>query len=154
MRTEGKPWEQAGLEGTLNYNSYAAMAAFGLVELAVSSLSRAGVPLSVASIRALSETFALVVSGAQHDLGWPASMQDGSHSRLRGALRTSLEVSPPPIGGDEAGFARWVEATRRRLVRIAQVAEAVWEGSEADPAPWRRLVGAGEDAPARAAVPA
>ncbi len=55
MRTEGKPWEQAGLEGTLNYNSYAAMAAFGLVELAVSSLSRAGVPLSVASIRALSD---------------------------------------------------------------------------------------------------
>jgi hypothetical protein len=154
MRAEGKPWEQAGPDGTLNYNSYAAMAAFGLVELAVSSLSRAGAVLSVASIRALSETFALVVSGAQHDLGWPASMQDGSHSRLRGALRTSLEISPPPIGGDEAAFAAWVEATRRRLVRIAQVAEAVWEGSEADPAPWRRLVGAGEDAPARAAVPA
>ena len=135
MTAESKPWDETLADGSLNYNSYAAMATFGLAELAVESLHAAGERVTARSVRALGATCALMVTRAQGELGLRPSAQDGSHARLRGALRTSLVLSPPPFGTDEAGWATWVETTERRIVSIARSAVRIWESRDEEQ-PW------------------
>ena len=139
MIVEAKPWDETLEDGSLNYNSYGAMAAFGLAELAVESLHAAGERVTARSVRALGATYAQMVARAQGELGLRPSAQDGSHARLRGALRTSLVLSSPPFGADEAGWAAWVETTARRIVSIARSAVRIWESGDGWQ-PWQVLV--------------
>jgi len=62
MSVESKPWDETLADGSLNYNSYAAMAAFGLAELAVESLHAADERVTARSVRALGATCALMVT--------------------------------------------------------------------------------------------
>lgn len=135
MIVEAKPWDETLQDGSLNFNSYAAMAAFGLAEMAVESLHSAGERVMARSVQALGGTYALVIARAQRELGLRPSAQDGSHARLRGALRTSLLFSTPPFGADEAGWASWVEATTRRIILIARAALRIWDVRDEEQ-PW------------------
>ncbi|MHB1783620.1 MAG: hypothetical protein ACYCTE_13230 [Acidimicrobiales bacterium] len=135
MIVEAKPWDETLQDGSLNPNSYAAMAAFGLAELAVESLHAAGERVTARSVHGLGATYAVAIARAQRELELRPSAQDGSHARLRGALRTSLVLSPPPFGTDEAGWATWVETTERRIVSIARSAVRIWESRDEEQ-PW------------------
>ena len=124
---EAKPTEQtASGTGDLNPNSYAAMALFGAVELAVETLESAGQKLTVSNVDAMAQTFARLVADAQEALGARPSFQDGLNSRLRGALRATLERSPVPFGQDSAAWDKWYSSVLRRLVSISQAALRLW----------------------------
>jgi hypothetical protein len=140
MRHEDKPWVEE-IEGRLNFSSYAAGAAFGLAELAVESLHQAGVTLTGQTVYALADTFATVIADVQRAMNAKLNMAEGLHTRLRGALRTSLATLPVPLGGDQEAWAAWVAATERRLRAIATVAERLWEAERGEPGrPWAALV--------------
>ena len=142
MRHEDKPWVEE-IEGRLNFSSYAAGAAFGLAELAVETLHQAGVALTGQSVYALADTFATVIANVQRVMDAKVNMAEGLHTRLRGALRTSLVTLPAPFGADQEAWAAWVAATERRLRAIVTVAERLWQ-AERDKSgqPWTALAGA------------
>ena len=137
--SELKPWEETNHDGSLNLNSYASTAAFGLVELAVEHLHAAGQKITMSSVDALSETLALVVQHCQEILDVPPSLQDGSHTRLRGALRTSLETMPAPFGEDEEAWAAWVKRTEKRVLAIHGAALRLWSAGGQESEPWKAL---------------
>ena len=137
--SELKPWEETNHDGSLNLNSYASTAAFGLVELAVEHLHAAGQKITMSAVDALSETLALVVQHCQEILDVPPSLQDGSHTRLRGALRTSLETMPAPFGEDEEAWAAWVKRTEKRVLAIHGAALRLWSAGGQESEPWKTL---------------
>ena len=140
MRYEDKPWVEE-VEGRLNFNSYAAGAVFGLAELAVETLHEAGVALTGQTVYALADTFATVIANVQRAIDAKVNMADGLHTRLRGALRTSLATMPVPFGSDQEAWAAWVVATERRLRAIVTVAERLWEAERDESGePWMALV--------------
>ena len=140
MRHEDKPWVEE-IEGRLNFSSYAAGAAFGLAELAVETLHQAGVALTGQSVYALADTFATVIANVQRAMDAKVNMAEGLHTRLRGALRTSLVTLPAPFGADQEAWAAWVAATERRLRAIVTVAERLWQAERDEPGqPWAVLV--------------
>ena len=142
MRHEDKPWVEE-IEGRLNFSSYAAGAVFGLTELAVETLHQAGVALTGQSVYALAETFATVIANVQRVMDAKVNMAEGLHTRLRGALRTSLVTLPAPFGADQEAWAAWVAATERRLRAIVTVAERLWQAERHEPGqPWAALAGA------------
>jgi putative RecB family exonuclease len=132
MRHEDKPWVEE-IEGRLNFSSYAAGAAFGLAGLAVETLHQAGVALTGQTVFALADTFATVIADVQRAMNAKLNMAEGLHTRLRGALRTSLATLPAPLGGDQEAWAAWVAGTERRLRTIATVAERLWETERGEP---------------------
>jgi putative RecB family exonuclease len=136
---EDKPWEETTGDGTLNLNSYAATAVFGIVELAVEALHAHDQKVSGKSVDALAETFATIVERAQAGLGGTPSMQAGSHTRLRGALRTSLETIPPPFGEDADEWELWVAKSENRVKAITKAAVRLWEGGDSNEKPWTVL---------------
>ena len=154
---EDKPWEQtAGPDGLLNPNSYSATAVFGIVEMAVELLHKAGVHLGPAVVTAMSRTLAHVVLAVQRDLAGSTSYQDGVNTRLRGALRTAVSTMPPPFGGDTQAWSSWVARVIRRTESIAKAAVALFDDDLADGPPYADLVGLARPAPpiGRSADPA
>jgi putative RecB family exonuclease len=135
---EDKPWEETAGDGGLNLNAYAATAAFGLVELAVESLHDNNQKVSAKNVDALSETLAIIVEHVQSGLGITPSMQAGSHTRLRGALRTSLDTIPPPFGEDADEWELWVAKSENRIKAITKAAIRLWNGGS-DKKPWTVL---------------
>lgn len=128
MKHEGKPFEEVTPNSTdLNPNSYAAGAAFGTASMSVEVLHSAGQPVTAASVKALARTFARLVAGAAVDLDYRPSFQAGIHTRLRGALHTSISTMPPPFGDDLDAWVKWESATRRRMLSIAKTAFELWE---------------------------
>ena len=125
MTVELKPWEETDLDGGLNLNSYAAGGAFGLVELAVDSLHTAGIKMTPTSVDALAKTFTIVIQQAGAGIGGE-SMQSGAHTRLRGALRTSVETIPPPFGGSKGDWEAWMARTVKRITSILNEARSLW----------------------------
>ncbi len=139
MYDELKPWEETNADGTLNLNSYASTAAFGTVELAVETLHGAEQKVTPKSVDALAETLALIIQRCQESLDVRPSMQDGSHTRLRGALRTSIETMPAPFGKDAAAWAEWVKRTEKRVLSIHGAALRLWSTGGQDAEPWAAL---------------
>jgi len=144
-----KPWVDS-VDGKLNANSYAATAVFGTVELAVTSLTAGGVGLTPAAVDAMSATFARIVADAQALLGARCSYSDGTHTRLRGALRTALESLPAPFGADRATWEDWERRTLRRCVSIAKAAARLYEQDLPD-TPWEMFVVEADSRQARSA---
>lgn len=138
---EGKSWEPTLPDGRLNTNSYAATAVFGVVELAVAELHRADQPISARSVQALSQTFAHIISTVHEEVRGPVTYQSGLHSRLRGALRTTIETMPIPFGADIDTWDRWVARATNRVRAIAKTAIAMWESDDETPTeqPWAVL---------------
>lgn len=143
MASEQKPWEETNDDGSLNLNSYASTAAFGTVALAVETLHAAGQRVTPKTVDAFAETLALVVQHCQEALDIRPSMQDGSHTRLRGALRTSIETMPPPFGSDVVAWGEWVTKTEKRVLSIHKAALRLWGSSGQDSTPWATLAVAG-----------
>jgi putative RecB family exonuclease len=140
---ESKPYEEVLGDGSLNLNSYAATAAFGIAELAVDTLHYAGQPIKGSSVTALAHTFATIISDVETELGANPCLQSGINSRLRGALRSSLRTSPVPLGADANTWAEWVAKTEQRMKSIYKVALSVWEmESGSDESPWLTLAAA------------
>ena len=139
MYDEMKPWEETNPDGSLNLNSYASTAAFGTVELAVESLHAAGQRITSQTVDAFAETLALVIQRCQEALDVRPSMQDGSHTRLRGALRTSIETMPAPFCQDASAWAEWVKRTEKRVLSIHGAALRLWSTGGQDPEPWMAL---------------
>jgi hypothetical protein len=151
MRVEDKPWVETDLEGRLNLGSWAAAAAYGLVELAVETLEEARVPLTKTAVRALAESFAVVIARVQRSLGARVSLQDSLHTRLRGALRCCLKTLPPPFGGTLAQWDGWANGLERRLVSISTTAEDLWATERpVNGRPWLTLAAPAKTGPARA----
>jgi putative RecB family exonuclease len=145
---EDKPWEQtAGPDGLLNPNSYSATAVFGIVEMAVELLHKAGVQLGPGVVTALSRTLAHVVLAVQRDLAGSTSYQDGVNTRLRGALRTAVATMPPPFGGDTQAWSSWVARVIRRTESIAKAAVALFDDDPAGEPPYADLVDLARPAP-------
>ncbi|MFC8190825.1 hypothetical protein ACFUMH_04075 [Cellulomonas sp. NPDC057328] len=120
---EGKPYDGAVIDGHLDLNSYAATAVFGVTELAVETISRDGVPVTAASVRALTAVFGRVVLESQAqvthgDRDWQA----GANTRMRGTLRTVVTTMPLPWGGDKRAWCEWGRAATGRCTAIARIA--------------------------------
>ena len=139
MYDELKPWEETNSDGSLNLNSYASTAAFGTVELAVESLHADGQRITAQTVDAFAETLAFIIQRCQEALDVRPSMQDGSHTRLRGALRTSIETMPAPFGKDAAAWAEWVKRTEKRVLSIHGAALRLWSTGGQDAEPWTAL---------------
>ena len=154
MLIEDKPWVPTTGDSSLNPASYTAIAVFGFTEMAVSELHRAGVQMTPATVRALAGTFALVVENVQVQLTGSTSMQDGANTRLRGALRCTLDTIPLPFGGTHDEWAEWVARATRRVEGIVKVALDIYEQGTGDE-PWADLAVAPDpDDEAEAAVEA
>jgi len=138
---EGKAWEPTLEDGRLNTNSYAATAVFGIVELAVAELSMAGQPIKGRSVKALAYTFSHIINTVHEELRGSAGYQTGLHSRLRGALHTSIETLRIPFDSDITGWDQWVTKTTNRVRAIATTAISLWESEEdgSDGRPWAVL---------------
>lgn len=138
MLTEGKPWDVTGPDGKLNPASYASIAAFGIVELAVEELNKAGIPLKGSTVSALAGTYAHVIEACQEELTGSTSMQDGANTRLRGALRCTLQTLPLPFGQSQDAWDAWVAKAITRTGAIAKAAIRLWENGPGD-SPWTVL---------------
>lgn len=157
--TEGRPYEDPiTVEGELDPNNYAALGAFAITQMAVESLHNAGRGLSGREVSSLAHTFSWVIARAQENwIGEGAEHNGfalGSHSRLRGVLRTVIETLPLPFGQDEAGWADWAEKAVKRSNYIVRVSLDVFSNPVSDD-PWARLAGGAPAATAPvAATPA
>ena len=134
---ESKPWEAIS-SGRLNPNSYSAQASFSLVAAALKALTDAGQVVTPRSIEALAQTFDYIVEAAQEELSGSRSMQDGLHTRLRGALFAVIEMEAPPFLGTSAVWEKWVSNSVRRVLLIAKTAVRLWDLGPGE-APWEVL---------------
>lgn len=147
--TEGRPYDgPITPEGELDPNNYAALATFGLTQMAVEQLHAAGRNLSGREVSSLAHTLAWVVNRAQEN--WVGGdlphhgLALGSHSRLRGALRTVLVTLPLPFGGTQQDWASWANKAVSRMGAIVRVSLDLFSHPVTE-TPWERL---GSDAPA------
>jgi putative RecB family exonuclease len=153
--TEDKVWIET-VNGELNPNSFASIAAMGTASLAVDVLSKAGIELKGSTVKALNFTFLSIVSDAQFNWTGSRSLMDGANTRMRGALRSVIDSMPLPFGQDEAAWDAWVDAALRRCKAITSVGLSGYH-EEAPARPWSALAGvtAVESAePAKAATKA
>lgn len=137
--SEDKPWEETNSEGRLNPNSYSAIAAFGTAAMAVEHLAKGDQPVTGPNVRALAQTFAGIVQGAQNELSGHTSMQDGLNTRLRGALYAVIAATPIPWGQDATAWETWVAQATKRIKAIATVAEELWTDDARIDVPWMSL---------------
>lgn len=151
---EEKPWEPyAG--GELNPASYSAIGAFGIVELAMEALHKAGQPITKTTVQGLARTFHHIIAKVQKEWTGSVSLQDGANTRLRGALRTVLGTLPIPFGKDGAAWDEWVDAATRRTRSIAKTATDLFADGPQAGRPWENLEKPGAEtaeAPAAAAA--
>lgn len=134
---EPKPWEETNEDGSLNLNSYAATAAFGIVEIAVEALHANGQQITATNVRAFSQTLEAILNDVFRTLGdGEPSFAAGRHTRLRGALHTTLDTIPAPFGGDAEAWEIWVKKAIVRTKAIAKTAVALWEGEDRVAEPW------------------
>ncbi len=142
---EPKPWEETNEDGTLNLNSYAATAAFGIVEIAVEALHANGQKITGANVRAFSQTLQAILEDVFRELGdGEPSFAAGRHTRLRGALHTTLDTIPAPFGGDVEAWDQWVHQATVRTKAIAKTAVALWGGEDRTERPWVALAVKGD----------
>ena len=137
---EPKPWEETTDDGELNLSAYAAIAVFGIVEIAVDGLFASGEKITQKSVRAFSQTAQYILREASIDVcgGRPASLQSGAHTRFRGALRTTLTTMPAPFGGTSEEWDEWVRKSIVRTRAIAITAKALWS-DDLPERPWADL---------------
>lgn len=145
---ERRPYDDPPKNGDLDPNSYAATALFGLTGMAVEILGKADVRLTKSAIRAFSGTLAHIVLAAQEDMVGEEDWYTGANTRIRGALRSVLDVSPPPFGGDASAWKQWVNRSVKRCVAIAETVVEIHQGDHLDK-PW--LILAVDDDEAEAA---
>lgn len=137
---ELKPWEEYDGDN-LNLNSYAATAAFGLSSMAFDVLKQYNQRTTGTSVYALAATFVQIINGANLALGGEESLsfQSGRHTRLRGALHSAIDSTPPPFGGGSDEWETWVAACTKRVAGVFAVALKLWASPNVA-TPWDALV--------------
>lgn len=114
---EGRPWEFANSDGTLNLGSYAFQAAEGIVLLAQEQLLERArraegqfVAPKVPQIRRLARLLLKAADNAQAALRSDGQVvrMASSHSRARSAVRASLAIYPVPTGATPEELEDWV----------------------------------------------
>lgn len=128
--TEDKPWEETTGDGQLNLNSYTAVAATSMVTYAAELLSTNGQPLRPVVLQAMTDFLRDTVNIAQVEItGGSRSLSDGVHTRLRGALRTFVEmgIAPLPFGQDEAAWLAWRARATKFMVAVIRAAITTYE---------------------------
>jgi putative RecB family exonuclease len=135
--TEGKPWEET-VNGSLNPGSYAATAVFGTASLAYEEIVKAGIKPTRESIDALAQTFASIVDEAQVKLTGISSYQESANTRLRGCLRTFLDLHALPFGKGVEDWDAWVRKAKGHIPSIANAAVRLYE-SDLSGSPWTQL---------------
>lgn len=134
---ESKPYHECA-NGTLNPNSYAAIAVFGTATWAYEEIHKAGLKPNRAMIDGLAQTLAYIVAQGQEALTGAESYQEGANTRLRGALRAYIEAHPIPFGGDVASWDEWVRLGVRHTRSIADAALRLYDADLAGQ-PWTAL---------------
>lgn len=135
---EDKPFEET-VQGELNPNSYAMTAVFGLASLAHDLLVAHGQPITGRTVPAMAHTLSSIVLTAQGNMSGSANFQRGLNTRLRGALRSVVEATPPPFGASVEVWAQWHDQAAHRVTSIARVALDLWSTGMVD-RPWAALV--------------
>lgn len=138
---EGKPWDTYTKDGHLDPISYVAIGVFGIAEMALEELHKAGQPLTGKNVKALAATFRHVTATAQEAWTGSSSMADAANTRMRGALRSVIATMPMPFGQSVEAWDAWVAAAIKRCTSIKTVAHYIFEGVE-DEQPWAVLGGA------------
>lgn len=143
-----RAWDETGTDTSqLSGLSYAAQAAFGLVSEATKILAAydvahgTGFSKKKANVQALAKTMMFVVQEVQQELGGSTSTMDGLNTRLRGALFTTIETLPLPLGKPKAEWDRWVQFAIRRVRGIAESSVDLWAQGPGDE-PWSVLADA------------
>ncbi|KQO98657.1 RecB family exonuclease [Leifsonia sp. Leaf264] len=120
--SDGKPWEPT-INGTLNGASYAAIAVISLPQMAGELLHEAGRDITGASVDALTDLLAGIIVDVQKPLrGGEFDWAAGINTRIRGALRTTLETLPLPWDAtSEDEWKAWrAKATKRTHVFVTK----------------------------------
>jgi RecB family exonuclease len=129
---EAKPYDGDSVDGHLSLNSYAATAVFGLASLAAEQLSTGGQKVGPAPVKALTALLATVVLEAQEVVtNGTRDFQFGANTRIRGVLRTSLDVIPLPFGGDTEAWTNWAGRTHNLIVAVAGTAIDLFDNGPA-----------------------
>jgi putative RecB family exonuclease len=137
---EGMKRNETHVDSSLNGNSFAAIAAFGLTERAVIELSKAGQPVMPTSVRGLVLTYASIVQSIQFELSGTSSASEGINCRVRGALFASIETIPAPWGQPLDQWNAWAESVKKRTRAVSNVAlTLVSLGTDIPDAPWAAL---------------
>lgn len=110
IKPEAVPYE-AEINGTLNLNSYSAMAVCGLVAQAFEHMQAHNVRVGTASLNRFSQVLAGIVLRVQKRTTGFQSFQSGANTRLRGFLHMALEAFPAPFRILSADGTAWVPAT-------------------------------------------
>lgn len=123
LGTGDKPWVET-INGGLNPESYATMAVFANVSLAYETLCKGGHKVSVARLRALSSVFTAMVGEVEAYVVPETSLASNINTRIRGALRSYLEINPVPIDQPKDAFGKWVTTGVKHMRLMAE--SAVW----------------------------
>lgn len=141
---ELKQWEANPAGSKPNPAGYDVLAAFGLTEMAIGELHKAGEDITPEAVTALAQTFAYITVSVQREIAGTTDLGALANTRARGALRTAIELLPVPFGGDSRAFDKWAVALRERLVMTARVSADLLsaelaEAREKKSSPWRDL---------------
>ena len=120
--SEGKPWEPT-INGLLNGASYSAMAVVSIPQIAGELLVEAGRPLNGPTLDRMTDLLAEIIITVQKSVrAGTFAWDDGINTRIRGALRTTIETLPMPWDAtDESAWEDWQKAaTKRTSVFIAK----------------------------------
>jgi len=147
---EGRPYDgpliQTANGPHPNLASYAASTSYGLVALAVEVLAEARQPLNRTNISAMANTLSTLHRKAQRKVTGHDLVDAGAATRMSGALRSALEVTPVPFGQTLATWNEWANIIVRRTVAIADTANDLLLNGPDTNYPWS--VFASDDAPA------
>jgi len=140
---EAKPFDDVVLQtrngNVPNLSSYAAGTAYGLTALAVQLLDNAKQPLTQNTIRAMADTLATMHRKIQYKVTGGDHPNMGAATRMSGAMRTAIELCPPPFGAPMAEFTAWVNQVVNRAVAIATIANSMLVDGPNSDYPWRAL---------------
>jgi putative RecB family exonuclease len=120
--TDDKPYYDMPL-GSFNLTSYAAVGTFGTVGWAYELIRDSpDVDLSVDAIRSFSQVLADIILSVQQRMVSVSGWQKGSNQRVRGLLRTLIDDTPPPFGGDSEEWNSWIDQIAERCAVLASTA--------------------------------
>lgn len=125
---EAKPYDGSDIDGHLSLNSYAATAVFGITTLAAEQLATHDQKVGPGTVTGLASVLATVVQRAQAQVTEGSQdWQEGSNTRLRGVLRTSLDVIPLPFGQSPEQWERWMNRTVNLMVAVSATAISLYD---------------------------
>lgn len=122
---DDKPWVEIDDSGRINLGSYAAQAAFGTAALALEVLTKAELPATHESIRAMALLLSRTADQVALRLGVNSDIQSSTHTRIRGAVRAALDVTPAPSRDaalDSKVWGIWMKKVAQRAFVVASVA--------------------------------